>query len=369
MAEVHDCFTPTELVLMEDLGFSERGTAWKEIEAGTFDLDGELPVNPDGGLKSFGHPVGASGLRMMFEAWLQLRHEAPRPPDRHDGRPHLALTHNLGGYPGEMVSFVGELIGAIAMTEPGTGSDLAGISTTARPDGDDYLLTGSKTFISNGILADVVIVVAKTDPAAGHRGISLLVVERGMAGFERGRNLDKLGMHAQDTAELHFADVRVPRENLLGEEGKGFYYLMEGLAQERLVVSVGGLANAVGVLEQTKTYVRERTAFGQPIGTFQVNRHKLADMHSRIQQAQVFLDRSVELHCRGELDAVEAAMAKYLVSDLQFEVIDECLQLHGGYGFMEEYPVARAFRDCRAQRIYAGTNEVMKDLVGRSLGF
>jgi alkylation response protein AidB-like acyl-CoA dehydrogenase len=176
-------------------------------------------------------------------------------------------------------------------------------------------------------------------------------------------------MHAQDTAELHFTDVRVPKDHLLGTQGRAFHHLMEGLAQERLVVAVGGLANAWAVLEHTKGYARERTAFGQPIGKFQVNRHALAEMQTRLQMAQVFLDRAVELHCRGEFGAVEAAMAKWAISDLQVDVIDRCLQLHGGYGYMEEYPVARAFRDARAQRIYAGTNEIMKDLIGRSMGF
>jgi alkylation response protein AidB-like acyl-CoA dehydrogenase len=263
----------------------------------------------------------------------------------------------------------GEVITAIAMTEPGTGSDLAAIATTAKDAGDHFVVNGSKTFISNGHLADAVVVVARTEDAPGHGSLSLLVVERGMAGFERGRNLDKIGMHAQDTAELHFTDVRVPRENLLGERGRGFYHLMEGLAQERLVVAIGGLANAWAVLEQTAAYARERTAFGQPIGSFQVNRHAFAEMQTRLQIAQVFLDRSIELHCRGELTAVEAAMAKYALSDLQVEVIDRCLQMHGGYGYMEEYPVARAYRDARVQRIYAGTNEIMKELIGRSMGF
>lgn len=263
----------------------------------------------------------------------------------------------------------GESITAVAMTEPGTGSDLAAITTVATADGDDWILSGSKTFISNGHLADVVVVAAKTDPTAGHRGISLLVVERGMEGFERGRNLDKLGMKSQDTAELHFTDVRVPKANVLGEVGRGFYALMDRLAQERLVVAVGGLAHAWAVLETTIAYCREREAFGQAIGSFQVNRHQLAEMQTELTIAQAFIDRCIELHCDGELDAVTAAMAKYRISDLQVQVIDDCLQLHGGYGFMEEYPVARAFRDARAQRIYAGTNAIMKEIIGKSMGF
>ena len=262
----------------------------------------------------------------------------------------------------------GELIGAIAMTEPGTGSDLASIATTADDHPDGWVLNGAKTFTSNGHLADMVIVVARTGAERPHDALSLLVVERDMPGFTRGRNLKKVGMHAQDTAELHFDDVLVPRENLLGVKGGAFRHLMEGLTQERLVVGVGGLANAKAVVDQTMAYVQERTAFGQPIGTFQVNRHTLADLHTRIQMAEVFLDRCLELHLRDELDAVTAAMVKYRISDLQVEVIDACVQLHGGYGYMEEYPVARAYRDARAQRIYAGTNEIMKDLIGRSLG-
>jgi len=263
----------------------------------------------------------------------------------------------------------GETITAIAMTEPGTGSDLAALRTTAVDDGDAWVLNGSKTFTSNGHLADVVVVAAKTDPTAGHAGVSLLVVERGMPGFERGRNLDKLGMKSQDTAELHFTDVRVPKANLLGEAGQGFYAMMDKLAQERLVVAIGGLAHAWAVLEQTKAYCHQREAFGRPIGTFQINRHRMAEMHTELTIAQVFLDRCLELHVEHKLDAVTAAMAKYRISDLQGEVIDACLQLHGGYGFMEEYGIARAYRDARAQRIYAGTNEIMKEIIGKSLGF
>lgn len=263
----------------------------------------------------------------------------------------------------------GETITAVAMSEPGAGSDLVAMRTTAVEDGDAWVLNGSKTFISNGHLADAVVVAAKTDPEAGHGGITLLVVERGMDGFERGRNLAKIGMKSQDTAELHFTDVRVPKANVLGEVGRGFYALMDKLAQERLVVAVGGLANAWAVLEETKTYCSERQAFGTRIGSFQANRHSLAEMQTELTLAQAFIDRCIELHCRGELDAVTAAMAKYRISDLQCQVIDECLQLHGGYGFMEEYSVARAFRDARAQRIYAGTNAIMKEIIGKSMGF
>lgn len=263
----------------------------------------------------------------------------------------------------------GEWIAAVAMTEPNTGSDLAGVSTTAIRRGDHYLLNGQKTFISNGILSDLVVVVAKTDPQAGSRGISLLVVERNMAGFERGRNLEKIGIHAQDTAELFFRDVEVPQENLLGQEGHGFYYLMQGLPRERLTIAVTAVASAEAALTWTIQYCRERTAFGQPIGKFQNSRFALAEMHTEVEIGRVFLDHCIMLHNAGQLSADKAAMAKYWTTDMQWRVTDQCLQLHGGYGYMLEYPIARAFRDCRAQRIYGGTNEIMKEVVGRALGF
>jgi alkylation response protein AidB-like acyl-CoA dehydrogenase len=263
----------------------------------------------------------------------------------------------------------GETITAIAMTEPGTGSDLASIATTAvRQDDGSYLLNGTKTFITNGILADLVIVVARTDPDAKHTGLSLLVVERGMEGFSRGRKLEKIGMHAQDTAELIFEDVRVPPANLLGQEGQGFVYLMEALPQERLGIAVAAIAGAQAALDGTLTYVKERQAFGRPIGSFQHSRFKLAEMKTRITIGQQFVDRCTELHDEGRLTVDEAAMAKWWVTDLLGEVVDTCLQLHGGYGYMREYPIARAFTDARVQRIYGGTNEIMKEIVGRTMG-
>ncbi|MGN6330030.1 MAG: acyl-CoA dehydrogenase family protein [Motilibacteraceae bacterium] len=262
----------------------------------------------------------------------------------------------------------GELITAIAMTEPGTGSDLQGIRTSAVRDGDDWVLNGSKTFISNGINADLVIVVARTDPDAGHLGFSLLGVERGMPGFERGRNLDKIGLKAQDTAELSFTDVRVPAANLIGEEGKGFLYLMENLPQERLSIAVAAVAAAQHVFDLTLTYVKERTAFGRPIGSFQHNRFALAEMATEIEVARTFTDRCMEAHLIGDLSASDAAMAKWWTTELQKKVIDQCLQLHGGYGYMSEYPVAKAYLDARVQTIYGGTTEIMKEIVGRSLG-
>jgi alkylation response protein AidB-like acyl-CoA dehydrogenase len=262
----------------------------------------------------------------------------------------------------------GDLMTAIAMTEPGTGSDLAAVRTTAVRDGDDYILNGSKTFITNGINADLVIVVCKTDPTERHRGISLLVVETGMAGFERGRNLDKIGVHANDTAELFFSDVRVPLANRLGDEGTGFAQLMAKLPQERLGIAVNAVAHAEAAFAWTLGYAKERHAFGQPIGSFQHNRFALAEMRTELDIAQVYVDRQVEALNAGELSAEEAAKAKWWTTELQWRILDTCLQLHGGYGYMEEYPIARAWRDGRVQRIYGGTNEIMKEIIGRSLG-
>jgi alkylation response protein AidB-like acyl-CoA dehydrogenase len=261
----------------------------------------------------------------------------------------------------------GETITAIAMTEPGAGSDLQGIQTTARRDGDHYVLNGQKTFISNGILADLVIVVAKTDPAAGAQGISLLVVERGMPGFERGRNLDKIGLKAQDTSELFFDNVRVPVENLLGEEGNGFIYLMEKLPQERLTIAVVAAAACEKVLEDTLRYVKDRKAFGRPIGSFQNSRFVLAELATETTIARVFVDRCIEELNAGTLTVAEAAMAKWWTTELQQKVVDRCLQLHGGYGYMTEYPIARAYLDTRIQTIYGGTTEIMKEIIGRGL--
>ncbi len=264
----------------------------------------------------------------------------------------------------------GEAITAIAMSEPGTGSDLAAVSTTAllQEDGS-YLLNGAKTFITNGIHADLVLVVAKTDPSKAHDGISLLVVERGMDGFERGRKLDKIGLAAQDTAELSFTDVRVPAENLLGEEGMGFAYLMQALPQERLSIAVNAIAGAAGALDLTIDYCREREAFGKPIGSFQNSRFQLAEMRTLVTIGQQFVDRCIELHSEGKLTVDEAAMAKWWTTDVLDDVVDRCVQLHGGYGYMREYKIARAYVDARVQRIYGGTNEIMKEIIGRSMGF
>jgi alkylation response protein AidB-like acyl-CoA dehydrogenase len=263
----------------------------------------------------------------------------------------------------------GEWITAIAMSEPDAGSDLAGIRTTAVRQNDHYILNGQKTFITNGILSDVVIVVAKTDPDAGHSGVSLLVVERGMEGFAHGRNLDKIGLKAQDTAELFFDNVKVPAANLLGGEGQGFYQLMQQLPQERLSIAVIAAAACEAVLDMTIQYCQERTAFGRPIGKFQHNRFLLAEMKTETEIARVFVDRCITELNAGNLSPAEAAMSKWWTTELQKKVVDQCLQLHGGYGYMMEYPIAKAYLDSRVQTIYGGTTEIMKEIIGRSLGF
>ncbi|MFH8366897.1 acyl-CoA dehydrogenase family protein [Streptomyces sp. NPDC018031] len=261
----------------------------------------------------------------------------------------------------------GEIITAIAMTEPGAGSDLQGIRTHAVDQGDHWLLNGAKTFISNGILADLVIVVAKTTPEGGAHGTSLLVVERGMDGFERGRNLDKIGMKAQDTAELFFHDVRVPKENLLGDLHGGFIHLMNNLAQERLSIATLAVAVAEHLLDITTGYVKEREAFGRPLAKLQHIRFEIAEMATECAVTRTFVDRCITEHGSGGLDAVHASMAKWWATELQKRVTDRCLQLHGGYGYMTEYPIAKAFTDGRIQTIYGGTTEIMKEIIGRSL--
>jgi alkylation response protein AidB-like acyl-CoA dehydrogenase len=262
----------------------------------------------------------------------------------------------------------GSLITALAMTEPEMGSDLAGLRTTAVREGDDYVVNGSKTFITNGINSDLVITAVKTDPSQRHAGISLLIVERGMEGFERGRNLEKVGMHAQDTAELFFDNVRVPVENRLGEEGQGFRHMTASLPQERLSIAIAGVAASRGALRATIEYVKERQAFGQPIGSFQNSRFALAEMATEVELATSFCDQAVLALNARELSPEDAAMAKWWATELQGRVIDRCVQLHGGYGYMLEYPIARAFVDARVTRIYGGTTEIMKEIIGRSLG-
>jgi len=265
----------------------------------------------------------------------------------------------------------GEMISAIAMSEPAAGSDLQGVKTKAIRDGDHYVLNGSKTFITNGWHADLVIVVAKTNPAAGAKGTSLFLVERGMPGFETGKRLKKIGLKAQDTAELFFNDVKLSAENLLGGEAfenRGFICLMEQLPWERLQIAITAISSAQAAIDWTTAYVKERKVFGQPVGNYQNTRFKLAEMQTEVQVAQVFLDKCTELLMVDKLDTATASMAKYWTTDLQCKVVDECVQLHGGYGYMWEYPIARAFADARVQRIYGGTNEIMKEVISRSMG-
>lgn len=266
----------------------------------------------------------------------------------------------------------GEMVGAIAMSEPAAGSDLQGVKTTAlkQPDGS-YLLNGSKTFITNGWHADLVIVVAKTNPAAGAKGTSLMLVERGMPGFETGKRLKKLGLKAQDTSELFFTDVKVPAENLLGgeaHENRGFICLMEQLPWERLQIAITAVASAQAAIDWTLAYVKERKVFGQPVASYQNTRYTLAELQTEVQVARVFVDKCVELVAQDKLDTATASMAKYWCSDLQCKVMDECVQLFGGYGYMWEYPITRAYADARVQRIYGGTNEIMKEVISRAMG-
>ena len=262
----------------------------------------------------------------------------------------------------------GELITAIGMTEPGIGSDLASMSTTAIKDGDRYIVNGSKTFITNGINADLVITAVKTDPSQKHTGMSLVVLERGMDGFERGRNLEKIGQHAQDTAELFFTDVSVPVENLLGAEGEGFLYLVANLPQERLSIAIAGVAAVKAALDWTLEYVKERTAFGRTIGSFQNTRFVLAEVATELDIAQAYVDRCVTLLNEDRLTADDAAKAKWWCTEFQKRSIDRCLQLFGGYGYMLEYPIARAYTDARVTTIYGGTTEIMKEIIGKQLG-
>ena len=262
----------------------------------------------------------------------------------------------------------GEMIGAIAMSEPGAGSDLQGVKTNAIRKGDRYLVNGSKTFITNGWNCDLAIVVAKTDPAKGAKGTSLLVVDTSMKGFTKGRRLKKMGLKGQDTAELFFDNVEVPAENLIGQENNGFVYLMQELPWERMQIAIAAAAKAEAAVRWTIDYVRERKAFGKPVSSFQTTRFKLAELATEAQAARLFVDRCMELLLAKQLDTATASMAKYWVTDLENRVIDECVQLHGGYGYMWEFPISQAFVDARVQRIYGGTNEIMKEVISRSLG-
>ncbi|MCE7056804.1 acyl-CoA dehydrogenase family protein [Algoriphagus sp. AGSA1] len=278
---------------------------------------------------------------------------------------HYGTENALEKYIPKMIA--GEYIGAVAMTEPGAGSDLQGIRTSATDQGDYYLVNGSKTFITNGYLSDVVVVAVKTDPQKGAKGISLLLMDNSMKGYTKGFPFDKVGLHAQDTCELFFEDVKVPKENLLGAEGEGFKYLMTELAQERLVVALAAVALGEYMLQETIRYVKERRAFNQPLSDFQNTRFKLAEMCAALEQGRIYCDYLVQLHNDGKLDSSTASAAKYNMTELQCKVADECVQLHGGYGYMWDYGVARAYADARVQRIYAGTNEIMKELIARKI--
>ncbi|MEN2284114.1 acyl-CoA dehydrogenase family protein [Algoriphagus sp. SE2] len=278
---------------------------------------------------------------------------------------HFGTEEAKQNYIPKMVS--GDFIGAIAMTEPGAGSDLQGIQTRAEDKGDHYLVNGSKTFITNGFLSDIVVVAVKTDPLKGAKGISLMLIDKEMSGFKKGKPFDKVGLHAQDTCELFFEDVKVPKENLLGKEGEGFKYLMTELAQERLVVALAAVALGEYMLTATIEYVKTRKAFNKSISEFQNTRFKLAEMTAALEQGRIYCDYLVQLHNDGKLDSAMASAAKYNMTELQCKVADECVQLHGGYGYMWEYGVARAYADARVQRIYAGTNEIMKELIARKI--
>lgn len=350
----------------ERRGYVDRG-AW--LEAGKLGLIGwELPERFGGaGIKDFRfnaimteefHATGAVGIGLGVQNDIVAGYMDNLTTD----------DQKLRWLPGYIT---GELISAIAMSEPGAGSDLAKISTSARREGTDFILSGSKTFISNGMLADLIIVVCRTDPQATspHKGISLLMVEAGMAGFTRGRKLDKIGQKSADTAELIFDDVRVPEANLIGELNRGFYHLMTNLPAERLGIAIHAAAQAQRALDLSAEYALDRKAFGQAIGTFQVNRHAMAQMSTEMQVMQTFVDKAIMAVNAGELSATEAAGAKWWATETQWRIIDRCLQLHGGYGYVNEYEIARLWRDARVQRIYGGTNEIMLDIVGRGMGF
>jgi acyl-CoA dehydrogenase len=278
---------------------------------------------------------------------------------------HYGTEEAKKTYVPKMVS--GEWIGAVAMTEPGAGSDLQGMRTTAMDQGDHFVMNGSKTFITNGYLSDVVVVAAKTDPTRGAKGISLFLVDKDMPGFTKGVPFEKVGLHAQDTCELFFEEVKIPKQNLLGKLGEGFTYLMTELAQERLVVALAAIALSEYALSCTIDYVKQRKAFGKAISEFQNTRFKLAEMAAMVEQGRIYCDYLVTLHNEGKLDSAMASAAKYNMTELQCKVADECVQLHGGYGYMWEYGVARAWADARVQRIYAGTNEIMKELIARKI--
>jgi len=345
----------------EDQGYVDR-EVWRKAGAAGF----LCPTMPE--------EYGGAGVDKLFSVVLfeeqfrinasglgfGLHSEIVAPYLLHYGNDHIKTT-----YLPSMAR--GEMIGAIAMSEPAAGSDLQGVRTTAIKQGEHYLLNGSKTFITNGWHCDLVIVVAKTDPTLGAKGISLFVVDTGMPGFTKGKRLKKPGLKAQDTSELFFDNVKVPQQNLLGAEGSGFASLMQELPWERMQIAIMSMASAEAALQWTIAYTRERKAFGQEVFKFQHTRFTLAELATEVQIGRVFVDRCIELLLKNQLDTATASMAKYWCTELQFKVLDACVQLHGGYGYMWEYPITRAWADSRVQRIYGGTNEIMKELISRSL--
>ncbi|WP_007467758.1 acyl-CoA dehydrogenase family protein [Segniliparus rugosus] len=373
--EEHDLFRQSFRTLLEQHAVPHR-EAW--LESGVVDRELWLEAGKGGFLgmsvpAEFGGGGGEEDFRfntVILEELAQARTTGVGIPLHNDVvQPYLTDLANEEQKQRWLPGFCsGEIITAIAMTEPGTGSDLQGIKTTAVRKGDDWLLNGAKTFITNGINADLVIVVAQTEPGSGAKGLALFVVERGMPGFERGRKLDKIGLRAQDTAELFFEDVLVPRENVLGEVGQGFAYLMRNLPQERLSIAVGAAAAIDFALQTTLEYVQNRQAFGKPVGKFQNTRFELAELTAEQAAVRALVDRSIEFHLRNELSIQDAAIAKLYATERQLHVVDRCLQLHGGYGYMLEYPIAQAYVDSRVQTIYGGTSEIMKEIIGRSLG-
>ncbi len=348
--------------------FEEQGLFDREVweKAGAAGLLGaEVPESYGGPGGTFAHDavIAYQANRNGIDGWGGPLHNAIVLPYIL----HYGSEEQRQAWLPKMVS--GELIGAIAMTEPAAGSDLQGVKTTARLDGNHYVLNGQKTFITNGQMANLIIVVAKTDPKAGAKGTSLFVVETDEAeGFRRGRNLDKIGLSSNDTSELFFDDVKVPASALLGPEaGQGFIQLMQQLPQERLLIAIQAMGRMERAVEETIAYVKDRSAFGRKIIEFQNTQFELAELKTEATVAKVFLDHCIVRHLDGELDAATASMAKYWITDLQSKVIDRCLQLHGGYGYMNEYPIARMYRDSRVERIYGGTNEIMKLLIARTL--
>lgn len=371
--EDHEAFRKTVRRFFEEevAPFHERWTAQQHLDRHLWNKAGELgmlcPTTPE--------EFGGAGVDRLYS--VILMEEQARAGDSAAGfalHSDIVANYllNFGSqaqkeeWLPKMVS--GEVIGAIAMTEPGTGSDLQGIRTTAVADGDDYVINGSKIFITNGYLSDLVVVAVKTGSGdKGAQNISLILIEATRAGFTKGKPLKKVGMHGQDTCELFFDNVRVPKSNLLGMEGMGFIMLMKELAWERMMIGIMCIAGAEYALATTVEYVKQRKAFGKPVSSFQNTRFKLAEMRSEIQIGRVYIDRCIELVLKHQLSIEAAAAAKYWASDLLSKVVDECVQLHGGYGFMLEYPIARAYIDSRANRIYGGTNEIMKEIISRSI--